>query len=155
MAKTSGTKTKRARNTKSSNNTEQQEAKEVEVPVVKGELLFDLAAMLFYADNGSEDPFDNQSKEVQGEYTHRAGRAIISLNKMNKIIVDKNAKRLPAEETPDERNRAIMTMSRLIKDFVVNLKGIKCGKCGNTAEVKVNIFPCEELAHFIWNGGRR
>ena len=113
--------------------------------------VFELASLAYYTLNGTTVIFDKLPEDEQEYWQKIAGASIIGLDKLNKMIV-------PKEEQADielKRNKNINRLTVIIKDFLKGIKTVRCPKCGSNAEVRPLVFPCEELAHKIWDGGAK
>lgn len=111
----------------------------------------DLASMLFY-DGGGDGKFEELSSGEQDHWFVLASSTVIVLDKMNYVVVPKENVPSPAD-AESRRNRTVNRMTKIIKEFLSDVKTAKCPQCGKNADLKGQIFPCEELATRIWNGG--
>ena len=135
----------------------QEELKEtpatVQTPEVKGEtnqFMNDLSALTYYQINGSKIKFESLPEAEKNSYVKLAAGVLVSLDKMNKMVAPK----VSAKQVETDNHKNVQLLTSIIENFVKGLKTIKCPKCGSNAEIRALIFPCTELAHRIWNGGK-
>jgi hypothetical protein len=99
-----------------------------------------LAALMYYDDNRtSVASFESLDKDVVDKYTDRAAGVLIMLDKLNKRVIDKKE----VEQAKEKESQYYEKLTQIIRSFVLNLNVLK-----------PDLFPCEELAHKILEGGK-
>lgn len=99
--------------------------------------------------NGDIIPFKEIGSEPQKLWYGRAAAALISLDKLNKMIVPKVDK----ADLEQDRNKHIDRLTAIIDAFVRKVKTLRCPKCGSTADSRSALFPSKELSYRILDGG--
>lgn len=110
-----------------------------------------LPALMYYEMQGTKVPFEKLNEEEVSKWESLAVAALFSLSKMDKMIV----KKVEQKVIEGDRNKNVNILTTIISDFVSNLKSIKCPKCGSTPEIRSLVFPSQELAFRIWDGGKK
>ena len=110
----------------------------------------ELAALTYYNIHGTKIKYESLPDSEQKGWRDIAAAVLVGLDKLNKMVVLK----VTPQESEGVRNKNIEVLTKIIQDFVMGLKSIKCPKCGSEAELRPLIFPCTELAHRVWNGGK-
>lgn len=123
---------------------------EVKVDPAQNKFVGEFGELMYLNSVKSPKPFGSLLEEERQLWFGRAVAALISLDKMNKMVAPKRVQK----DIEYDRNKNIGIMAQIISVFVSGIKTIKCPKCGSNAELRSKIFPCEELAARIWDGGK-
>lgn len=114
----------------------------------RNDFINDLASLTYYGIHGTKTAFESLPEAERDTWARMAGTVLISLDKLNKMVVVK----VEPEETEERRLKNVALLKDIVSQFVQGVKTVRCPRCGSSADLRPALFPCEELAFRILEG---